>query len=86
MVWKLPKKKCLTQKHPKYKVGGMNLKGLLSLNEFHQLSEKIAVLIDDYLNTNMEDLSNINHLIEREIQVAYRKQGRESVEINGGSK
>ena len=25
-------------------------------------------------------------LIEREIQVAYRKQGRESVEINGGSK
>ena len=43
----------------------MNLRGLISMNEFYGLSEKIAILIDDYLNTNMEDLSNINDLIER---------------------
>ena len=64
----------------------MNLKGLISTSEFYQLNEKIAILIDDFLDTDMEDLSNINDLIEKEIQVAYRKQQQESVEVNGGSK
>ena len=64
----------------------MNLKGLISNSEFYELSEEIANLIDTKLKTNMEDLSNINDLIEKEIDVAFRDEQRESVEINGGSK
>ena len=64
----------------------MNLRGLISMNEFYQLNEKIAILIDDYLDANIEDLSNINDLIEKEISVAYNRQQKENVEINGGSK
>ena len=66
----------------------MNLRGMISMNEFYQLNEEIAKLIDDKLNTHMEDLSNINDLIEKEIQVAYRDQRKfnEGDDINGGSK
>ena len=56
------------------------------MSEFYDLTEKIAQLIDENLNTSIEDLSNINDLIEKEINVAYRAQQQESVEVNGGSK
>ena len=64
----------------------MNLKGVISMSEFYELNEEIAKVIDAKLNTDIEDLSNINDLIEKEIKVAYNKQQRENVEINGGSK
>ena len=56
------------------------------MSEFYELSEEIAQLIDTKLKTNMEDLSNINDLIEKEINVAFRAEQQDSVEINGGSK
>ncbi len=56
------------------------------MSEFYELSEEIAQLIDTKLKTNMEDLSNINDLIEKEINVAYRAEQQHMVEINGGSK
>jgi hypothetical protein len=63
----------------------INLRGI-SMTEFYELTEKIAELIDEYLNTEMEDLSNINDLVQKEINVAYHTQQKENVEINGGSK
>ena len=56
------------------------------MSEFYDLTEKIAQLIDANLNTSIEDLSNINDLIEKEIDVAFRAQQVESIEINGGSR
>tara|TARA_R110002020_G_scaffold415060_1_gene624488 strand:- start:347 stop:541 length:195 start_codon:yes stop_codon:yes gene_type:complete len=64
----------------------MNLRGIVSMTEFYDLAEKIAQLIDTNLSTSIEDLSNINNLIEKEIAVAYRAQRQENAEINGGSK
>ena len=64
----------------------MNLRGIINMSEFYELSEEIAQLIDAKLNTDIEDLSNINDLIEKEIEVAYHAQQRENVQINGGSK
>ena len=61
----------------------MQLKGLLSMSEFYELTEKIAQLIDESLSTSVEDLSNINDLVEKEINVAFRAQQKENVEING---
>ena len=57
-----------------------------TMEKFYDLTEKIAVLIDEYLETEIDDLSNINDLVEKEIKVSYNKQQRENVEINGGSK
>ena len=58
------------------------------MSEFYELNEEIANLIDAKLNTHIEDLSNINDLIEREIDVAFRDQRKfnAGAEINGGSK
>jgi hypothetical protein len=64
----------------------MNLRGMISMSEFYELSEEIANLIDTKLKTNMEDVSNINDLIVKEIDVAFRAEQQENVEINGGSK
>lgn len=64
----------------------MNLRGLISMTEFYELAEEIAMKIDAKLHTQVEDLSNVNDLIKKEIEVAYRKQQEENVEINGGSK
>ena len=64
----------------------LRLSGLINMSEFYELTEKIAQLIDESLSTSMEDLSNINDLVIKEIDVAYRAQQLESVEINGGSK
>ena len=41
----------------------MQLRGLISMSEFYDLTEKIAQLIDESLSTSMEDLSNINDLV-----------------------
>ena len=56
------------------------------MSEFYDLTEKIAQLIDAKLSTSMDDLSNINDLVEKEIKVAFHAQQKENVEINGGSK
>jgi len=64
----------------------MNLKGLITMTEFYELTEEVAQLIDAKLRTSVEDLSNINDLIEKEIAVAYRAQQQENIEVNGGSK
>tara|TARA_R110002110_G_scaffold78225_3_gene205238 strand:+ start:1374 stop:1568 length:195 start_codon:yes stop_codon:yes gene_type:complete len=64
----------------------MQLRGTITMTEFYELNEEIADLIDAKLNTHIEDLSNINNLIEKEIAVAYRAQQQDNVEINGGSK
>jgi hypothetical protein len=64
----------------------MQLRGLISMSEFYELTEKIAQLIDESLSASMEDLSNINDLVGKEIEVAYRAQQQENVETNGGSK
>ena len=65
----------------------MNLRGMITMTEFYELNEEIANLIDAKLKSSIEDLSNINDLIEREIEVAFRAQRRENegAEINGGS-
>jgi hypothetical protein len=66
----------------------MNLRGMITMTEFYELNEEIANLIDAKLKTSIEDLSNINDLIVKEIQVAFRAQHMENkwAEINGGSK
>ena len=66
----------------------MNLRGMITMTEFYELTEEVAKLIDKYLSTDIEDLSNINDLIEKEIGVAYRAQHTENqlAETNGGSK
>jgi len=64
----------------------MNLRGIISNTEFNNLTEKIAKLIDESLNTQVDNLTHINNLIEKEIEEAYFLQQLENVEINGGSK
>ena len=64
----------------------MNLRGMISNTEFNELTEKIAKLIDVSLNTEVDNLTHINNLIEKEIEEAYFLQQLENVEINGGSK
>jgi len=64
----------------------MNLRGIITMSEFYEITEKIAQLIDAKLNTDIEDLSNINDLVVKEIEVAYHAQQRENAQINGGSR
>ena len=52
--------------------------------EFYDLTEEIAELIDAKLSTDIDDLSNINDLIEKQIQVAYNAQQVENIQVNGG--
>jgi hypothetical protein len=61
----------------------MELKGIISMSEFYELTEEIAELIDAKLSTDIDDLSNINDLIEKQIQVAYKAQQVENIQING---
>ena len=62
----------------------MNLRGIISMSEFYELTEEIAQLIDAKLSTDIDDLSNINDLIEKQIQVAYNAQQVENIQVNGG--
>jgi len=54
----------------------------------NELTEKIAKLLDEYLETTIEDLTNINNLVELEKKEARLQQllQNNSDEINGGSK
>ena len=54
------------------------------MSEFYELTEEIAQLIDAKLSTDIDDLSNINDLIEKQIQVAYNAQQVENIQVNGG--
>ena len=63
----------------------MNLRGMISNTEFNELAEKIAKLIDESLNTEVDNLTHINNLIQFEIEEAYFLQQLENAEINGGS-
>ena len=56
-----------------------------SNTEFNELAEKIAKLIDESLNTEVDNLTHINNLIQFEIEEAYFLQQLENAEINGGS-
>ena len=58
------------------------------MNDVNELAERIAKLIDESLNTHVDDMTHINNLIEKEIDEAFRAQQRENagVEINGGSR
>jgi len=62
----------------------MNLRGIISMSEFYDLTEEIAQLIDAKLSTSIDDLGNINDLIEKQIQVAYNAQQVENIQVNGG--
>jgi predicted nucleotidyltransferase len=62
----------------------MELKGIISMTEFYELTEEIAELIDAKLSTSIDDLSNINDLIEKQIKVAYHAQQIENIQVNGG--
>ena len=61
----------------------MQLKGLISISGVNELAERIAKLIDESLNTHVDDMTHINNLIEKEIDEAFRAQQEENVEING---
>ena len=58
---------------------------MISNTEFNELAEKIAKLIDESLNTEVDNLTHINNLIQFEIEEAYFLQQLENAEINGGS-
>ena len=60
----------------------MELKGIISMSEFYDLTEEIAQLIDAKLSTDIDDLGNINDLVEKQIQVAYHAQRIENIQIN----
>ena len=60
----------------------------MTVTEENELTEKIAKLLDEYLETTIEDLTNINNLVELEKKEARLQQllQNNSDEINGGSK
>jgi len=60
----------------------------MTITEENELTEKIANLLDEYLETEIEDLTNIIKLVDAEKKEAKLKQQMENNlnEINGGSK
>ena len=60
----------------------------MTIYEENALVEQIASLLDKYLETQIEDLTNINNLVEKEKKVALHAQYMENkwAEMNGGSK
>jgi len=55
---------------------------------FNECADQIADLIDRYFDTQIEDMSRINDLLDREIVEAMRRQEKQNEldNINGGSK
>lgn len=55
---------------------------------FNECVEQIAQLIDQYFATQIEDVSRINDLLDREVVDAMRRQEKQNEldNINGGSK
>ena len=60
----------------------------MTVTEENELTEKIAKLLDEYLETTIEDLTNINNLVKLEKKEANLIQQLQNNlnEINGGSK
>jgi len=60
----------------------------MTIYEENALVEQIATLLDKYLKTEIEDLTNINNLVEIEKKEAKLTQQLQNNldEINGGSK
>ena len=52
---------------------------------FNECVEQIAKLIDRYFDTDIEDVTRINDLVDQEIVSSWRKERDNQVEINGGS-
>ena len=60
----------------------------MTVTEENQLTEKIAKLLDEYLETTIDDLTNIDSMVQLEKKEARLQQllQNNSDEINGGSK
>jgi len=60
----------------------------MTVTEENELTEKIASLLDKYLETEIEDLTNIIKMVEAEKKEAKTRQQLQNNldEINGGSK
>ena len=52
---------------------------------FNECVEQVAKLIDRYFDTDIEDVTRINDLVDQEIVSSWRKERDNQVEINGGS-
>ena len=53
---------------------------------FNECVEQIAKLIDRYFDTDIEDVTRINDLVDQEIVSSWRRERDNQVEINGGSR
>lgn len=53
---------------------------------FNECVEQVAKLIDRYFDTDIEDVTRINDLVDQEIVSSWRKERDNEVEINGGSR
>ena len=60
----------------------------MKLSMENELIEKIANLLDEYLETEIEDLSNIDKMVQLEKKEARLQEQMQNYldEINGGSK
>ncbi len=60
----------------------------MTLTEENELAEKIANLLDKYLETEIEDLTHIQRMIDAEKKMARVRQRKQNMldEINGGAK
>ena len=60
----------------------------MNLSQENNLIEKIAQLIDEYLETEVEDLSHIDKMVQMQKQEAKKLQEKNNAldAINGGSK
>jgi hypothetical protein len=57
-------------------------------SEENELAEKIATLLDKYLDTSIDDMTHINELIQKEKKEArLEQQFQNNLDaVNGGSK
>ena len=60
----------------------------MTLTEENELIEKIAKLLDKYLDTEIDDLTNIQEMVDLEKVEARLLQARQNNlnEVNGGSR
>jgi nitrogen fixation/metabolism regulation signal transduction histidine kinase len=60
----------------------------MTLTEENDLIEQIASLLDKYLETEIEDLTHIQRMIDAEKKMARVRQRKQNMldEINGGAK
>ena len=53
----------------------------MNISMENELAEKIAELLDEYLETEIEDLTNINNLVQLEKKEDMKKRGLQSPDI-----